>query len=596
MRKIVAAITWFLLSWPACAFAAAPPTQIKVDVVTITVEQQYEAVRSGGKSAMAVHFEMAKDWHFYASAETAVGGMNLKLEPSGPDYVSFSQPIFPKAHTYFDKALGQRLNVFSENFTVFIPFTVSQTEPSQPDLADATVEIGITGAVCSGFRCRVPNFGKLGTVTKISRDAPMGDAKFVVPAADVKQPGGPASMGRLASYSVLGALGLALLAGLLLNIMPCVWPVLPLIIMRIVEQAKQSKMRSILMGLCFCLGILLFFACFAAFNIILKLVTGTVLGWGDHFRNPVFVAGMALLLVVMALFMFGVFTIGLPSSIAGKSDPRKGFVGSVGMGLLAAILSTPCSFGILLAVLGWAQAQPLPTATIAIMFIGLGMALPYAILTSMPGLLTRLPKAGRWMELFKQALGFVLLAVAAWLIMVLPQQRRTPVLYFAVALAFCVWVWGTWVTYGTARLRKWVIRIIAVAVAVILGWALLKPPTKLIDWQPYDAGLIESAISEQKPVLIKFYADWCLSCKVIEKVVYSRKDVAELIDRKKVFAIKADTTAQGYPATIDLKNKYSELGVPVSMLFLPGRKEPVRWYDKTFADELKNLLQKLPAR
>jgi thiol:disulfide interchange protein DsbD len=200
------------------------------------------------------------------------------------------------------------------------------------------------------------------------------------------------------------------------------------------------------------------------------------------------------------------------------------------------------------------------------------------------------------MELCKQALGFVLLAVAAWLIMVLPQQRRTPVLYFAVALAFCVWVWGTWVTYSTARLRKWTIRISVVAVAVILGWALLKPPTKLIDWQPSDAGLIESAISEQKPVLIKFYADWCLSCKVIEKVVYSRKDVAELIDRKKVFAIKADTMAQGYPATIDLKNKYSELGVPVSMLFLPGRKEPVRWYDKTFADELKNLLQNLPAR
>jgi thiol:disulfide interchange protein DsbD len=379
--------------------------------------------------------------------------------------------------------------------------------------------------------------------------------------------------------------------------MPCVWPVLPLIVMRIVEQAKQDKGKSIAMGFTFCLGILLFFASLAGANIILQVFYGTVLQWGDQFRNPAFVAGMALLLVVLAQFCFGVFTIGVPSSIAGKSSLGKGYSGAVGMGFLAAILSTPCSFAILAAAFAWAQAQPLLLATVAIMVIGIGMAVPYAILTSMPGLLKRLPKAGRWMELFKQAIGFVLLVIAVKLIGALPQTRRTGVLYFAVVLGFCVWMWGGWVSYNTKLSRKWLIRIIAMALAAAAGWSFLRAPAgERISWQNYDTDLIETAKIEGRPVLIKFTADWCLSCQAVEKIVYSRKDVAKLIKEKGVLAIKADTTTKDLPATFALKNVYNEPGVPVSMLFMPGEKESVRWRGMSFADELKALLEKLPSK
>ena len=316
---------------------------------------------------------------------------------------------------------------------------------------------------------------------------------------------------------------------------------------------------------------------------------------GDQFRSPAFVAGMALLLVVLAQFCFGVFTIAVPSSIVSKSSSGKGYLGAVGMGFLAAILSTPCSFGILAAAFAWAQAQPLLLATVAIMVIGVGMAVPYAILTSMPGLLKRLPKAGRWMELFKQAIGFVLLVIAVKLIGVLPQVRRMGVLYFAVVLGFCVWMWGGWVSYNTKLSRKWLIRIIAMALAVVAGWSFLRAPVGgRISWQDYDTDLIESARIERRPVLIKFTADWCLSCQVVEKIVYSRRDVAKLIKEKGVLAIKADTTTKDLPATLALKNVYNEPGVPVSMLFMPGEKEPVRWRGISFADELKALLEKLP--
>jgi thiol:disulfide interchange protein DsbD len=541
---------------------------------------------------LAVHFKLKKDWHFYASAETAPGGMNLKLSPSSEKYINFSEPIFPQPHLYFDKSSGKNLEVFSDEFTVFLPFNVEPILLRSGTGFNVGIKVAIEGAVCSDIQCRVPDFGGLSTEVKIAYEPPMGNAKFVLPKATKAIPlSSLRTTGQWASYSVWFALGLAFLAGLSLNIMPCVWPVLPLIVMRIVEQAKQDKGKSIAMGFTFCLGILLFFASLAGANIVLQVFYGTVLQWGDQFRNPAFVAGMALLLVVLAQFCFGVFTIGVPSSIAGLG---KGYSGAVGMGFLAAILSTPCSFAILAAAFAWAQAQPLLLATVAIMVIGIGMAVPYAILTSMPGLLKRLPKAGRWMELFKQAIGFVLLVIAVKLIGALPQTRRMGVLYFAVVLGFCVWMWGGWVSYNTKLSRKWLIRIIAMALAIAAGLLFLRAPAKeRISWQSYDANLIESARAEGKPVLIKFTADWCLSCQAVEKIVYSRKDVAELIKKKGVLAIKADTTTKDLPATFALKNVYNEPGVPVSMLFMPSEKEPVRWRGISFADELKSALENI---
>ena len=591
MQKKAAVILCLILFFAINGLAAPPDSGvIKTDVVTISVEQQYEVVEPGSKSALAVHFKLKKDWHFYASAETAPGGMNLKLTPSSEKFTSFSEPIFPQPHLYFDKSSGKNLEVFSDEFTVFLPFNVEPILLRSGTGFNVGIKVAIEGAVCSDIQCRVPDFGELSIEVKIA-ESPMGEAKFVLPMSA----SAPGTTGQWAGYSIWFALGLAFLAGLSLNIMPCVWPVLPLIVMRIVEQAKQDKGKSIAMGFSFCLGILLFFASLAGANIVLQVFYGTVLQWGDQFRNPAFVAGMALLLVVLAQFCFGVFTIGVPSSIAGKSSLGKGYSGAVGMGFVAAILSTPCSFAILAAAFAWAQAQPLLLATVAIMVIGIGMAVPYAILTSMPGLLKRLPKAGRWMELFKQAIGFVLLVIAVKLIGALPQTRRMGVLYFAVVLGFCVWMWGVWVSYDTKLSRKWLIRIIAMALAAAAGWSFLRAPAgELIDWQNYDADLIETARIEGRPVLIKFTADWCLSCQAVEKIVYSRKDVAKLIKEKGVLAIKADTTTKDLPATFALKNVYNEPGVPVSMLFMPGEKESVRWRGISFANELKALLEKLP--
>jgi thiol:disulfide interchange protein len=192
-----------------------------------------------------------------------------------------------------------------------------------------------------------------------------------------------------------------------------------------------------------------------------------------------------------------------------------------------------------------------------------------------------------------------------WMITIVPQPQRNGVLYFAVVLGFCLWMWGGWVGFGSKLRNKIIVRVLAVALAVAAGFYLLKTPAKLIDWQSYDATRIEKAIEQDQPVLIKFTADWCISCKAVEQFVYSRRDVAAMIKEKDVLAVKADTTEKDYPATAALANTYHEPGVPVSILLLhprllvedkSGGGKDIRWHGKAFAGELIEQLKKLPSR
>jgi thiol:disulfide interchange protein DsbD len=539
-------------------------------------------------TVIAVIFKGSDDLHYYARSATApADGLNLKIQVTSDDF-AFGEIIFPKWH-FFTDPLGSKIEVYEGNFTIVIPITKFKT-PAKKVSSGGDVEVKISGIACTSKVCLPPFEETIQTTIDWSKRKLWREISLEEADDTTRQVIGP-------GFSIPFALGLAFLAGLTLNIMPCVWPVLPLIVMRIVEQAKAGKKQSQAMGFAFCFGILLFFASIAVANIILQIFYGTVLQWGDQYRNPIFVAGMVLLLVVLALMMFGIFNIGVPSSIAGKSGSGKGYSGAVGTGFLAAILSTPCGFGILAFAFGWAQTQHWLVATIVIMVIGVGMAVPYAILTSIPGLLKRLPKPGQWMELFKQGIGFVLLIIAVKLIGALPQAYRTNVLYFAVILGFCVWMWGGWVSFNTKPARKWLIRISAGLIVFAGGWVFLPTPAgDLVAWQDYDEAVIENALAEGKPVLIKFTADWCLSCQAIDKVVYHNEEIAQLIEEKEVVAIKADTTLDKYPATLALKNKYNEPGVPVTILFLPGSDEPVRLREILFKEKLIELLQELSSK
>ncbi len=576
-----------------CSFANAEE-KIKDEFAQAELILQYDKVLPDSNSAIEIKIELEKDWHFYADANAAPYGMSLKVTPQGKGLL-FSRPIFPKAQIYFDPVTSQKQAVYSGTFNVFVPF---KTEAKQQE---SEIKVSIDGLSCSQQLCRKAEY-ELSTKIEISKSAKMEKARFEINSTmDSRVRGNDEPR-----QSIGGAnhvLILAVVAGLLLNVMPCVWPVLPIIVLRLVGQAKKSpstpslrtsKAKSIAFGIAFGIGIILFFAALAAASIILKLGFGIIFQWGDQFRNQPFIIGMAILMVVLALYMFGLFTFAVPASMSGSGKQSGGFVGSVGMGFLAAVLSTPCSFAILAFVLAWAQTQPIPLATLTILLIGVGMALPYVILAAMPGLLNKIPKPGRWMELFKHATGFILLGIGVKLLEAIRLERITDILYYAIVISVCVWMWGVWVQYNTPKAKKWLIRLAAVILAIVFGFLLLSEPKKeIIDWQSYDAGVIAAAQEANKPVLIKFTADWCFSCKVLDKTVYSSKETAELIKSKGVLAIKADTTEYDYPASKALKEIYNEPAVPVTILLLPGNKTPVKLAGNLIKKELIENLRTL---
>jgi thiol:disulfide interchange protein len=575
---------WFLLpiivltafSFP---FSVSASNQIKDDFAEIKLSFKYEPVAPKSENLLYITFSLAKDWHFYADEKTTPEGMSLKITAGGKGLI-FSEPVFPKAQTYFDKVTNQKQAVYSGQFSVYVPFKTEAVEQT------TEIKVLINGLSCSQQLCSKASY-ELSKKLEISVSADMTKPAFIVPV----EPNSTPATGAGVNPAIV--LPLAILAGLLLNVMPCVWPILPIIVMRLVSQAQKSKAKSVLLGLAFALGIILFFVALAAVNIILKLGFGLVFQWGDQFRNPAFVVGMALLMVVLALYMFGLFTFGIPASVS-SGKQSEGFAGSVGMGFLAAVLSTPCSFAILTFVLAWAQTQPIPLATITFLLIGVGMALPYVILTMIPKLLEKIPKPGRWMELFKHATGFILLAIGVKLLEAVQLEKIIDVLYYAIVLTVCVWMWGVCVSYNSPAVKKWIIRLIAIALAIFFGFVFLSEPKKeLIDWQPYDAEIITSAQKNNQPVLIDFTADWCLSCKILDKTVYSNKQVADLIKQKGVLAIKADTTDYDYPAAKALREIYNEPAVPVSVLLLPGKDVPIKLRGNLIKNELIKNLQSL---
>lgn len=572
-------------------FTIAPADNDANNVLLASVDKEssfahIEPARMNSQQGIALIFQGTSDLHYYANPQNAPSPQyTLTIKAESSSFI-FGKPVFPEWKSFTDM-LGNKVDVYAGNFTIFIPIdSVTSPEPSEED-----IDVTISGLACTSKICLAPFEKTLKTKINYSRRQEWASISFKPASVTGRQ---AETTKASSAQPIWPALGLAFLAGLALNIMPCVWPILPLIVMRIVSQAKKSRGVSIALGFSFCLGILLFFALLAGANIALQLIYGTVLQWGDQFRNPVFVSIMALVLVLLALFMFGVFSITVPSVISSRQSSGKGYISAVGMGLLAAVLSTPCSFGILAASFAWAQSQPLDKATLGIMFIGLGMALPYFILTSMPGLLGRLPKPGRWMELFKQAVGFILLIIAVKLILALPEARLSGVLYFAVVLAFCAWMWGTWIDFNTKPFKKWLVRFTAIALASVAGWTFLSTANaKLINWQSYDDAVIQKAIDANQPVLIDFTADWCFSCQVVEKTVYSRKEIADLIKQKNILAIKADTTEKDFPATIALQKVFNEPGVPVTILLVPGPNPLIKFRGLLFADELKKQLENL---
>jgi thiol:disulfide interchange protein len=392
-----------------------------------------------------------------------------------------------------------------------------------------------------------------------------------------------------------GILALAFVGGLILNIMPCVLPVIALKILGFVQQANENPRRVRQLGLIYALGVIVSFLGLAAFVILIKQA-GRAASWGMQFQNPQFLVFITVLVTLVAMNLFGVFEItvsGKALDAAGGLAARKGASGAFFNGVLATILATPCTAPFLGAALGFAFASS--TAVILAVFftVAVGLAAPYVVLCWFPTWLKKLPKPGAWMEKFKIAMGFPMLATAIWLFSLASARfGKSGALYlglFLVLLGFAAWIFGEFVQRGSTR--RGLAGGLAVALALCgflycmegqLNWrhpvraasagGVIAEPGG-IEWQAWTPGAVEAARAQGKPVLVDFTADWCLTCQVNKKTSIEIPAVREKLKSLGVAAFLADNTEENPAITTELA-KYKRAGVPLVIVFPGNPKAP----------------------
>lgn len=376
----------------------------------------------------------------------------------------------------------------------------------------------------------------------------------------------------------------AFLGGLIMNVMPCVLPVIALKIFGFVGQGRQDPRRVFRLGLAFNAGVFAFFLGLAATVSRLKLA----FNFGYQFQNPYLLAAIIAVVFVFALSLLGVFEVSLGSGAASKLSAlsgREGYSGAFVHGLFTTLLGTSCTAPLLAGSLSYAATQSTPVIFLLFSAIAAGMCLPYFLLTARPAWLKYLPKPGPWMERVKQLMGFIMLALAAWLFTVLALRGGAVVagmIWFLFALGVACWVYGAF--HGSMLAR-----VIALAIPVAtyfpaLGGKLDAPGTSptvagahqtgSIEWIPYTEERLAEARRAGSPVFIDFTAEWCINCKVYERLVLSAPDVGAKFTEKKIVPLRADWTNTEDPVVTRALKSYGRVGVPLYVLYRPGEEQP----------------------
>lgn len=447
-----------------------------------------------------------------------------------------------------------------------------------------------------------PKTGTSTTPVAALIDAPVKASGQVADASDSLAQEGPQTS---SAGEFEGGIGLALLmafvGGMILNLMPCVLPVISLKVLSIIKMSGKSRSTTIKHGIAFAVGVLLSFWALAGVLLALQAY-GHAVGWGFQLQEPIFIAVLVAVLLIFSLSLFGVFEMGTGfASWAGTTEMKankqsSGLMSSVFNGVLATAVATPCTGPFLGSALGFAVTLPPAAALTIFTAIGLGMSFPYLLLTAFPQLVKWLPKPGDWMIAFKQFMGFLLVATIIWLLWVFGAHTDnfgiTLLLSSLFIMSIACWVYGRWCTpIRSRRVRKigllTCIGLMLIGSYVLVVSANVAPEyanqartRDLIDakqnpraWLPFNTAAIEQYRGEGKPVFIDFTAKWCLICQT-NHLVLSLDDLESKFEDLGIVKIKADWTRPDPAITKELR-KYGRNGVPLYLLYPPGATEPL---------------------
>lgn len=507
------------------------------------------------------------DWQISA----AVVDSTLLLQATPPAWfegVLQSIQFFPYAEMVIQNGAAQVLSETEDGYRLSIPLI--------PDW-DGTLDT-LGGVLVSDLGWRGS-----GSEKALAFRTPIGDS---LPGAAIGDRSG------------LNSLALALLfafaGGLILNLMPCVLPVLSIKILGFVKQAGEDPTKSVHHGLVFTLGVLASFWVLAGALLLLR-AGGEQLGWGFQLQSPLFVVILAVFLFLFGLSLFGVFEIGNSlMNVGQKSAGSGGYFGSFMSGVTATVVATPCTAPMMGSALGFALSQPALAAMAIFSSLGLGMAAPYLVLASSPRLLRFVPKPGLWMETLKEFMGFLLMATVIWLAWVLSiQTGAIGVLMLLVTLLFVglgAWILGRWgsdLNRSTAIRRAGQAAAIAVIVAgtvfsiVSIDSAAAAAPAAstesvegAIAWEPFSPEKVKTLRTEGRTVFVDFTAAWCLSCQVNKKVAFGSADVVAAFRDRNIAAIKADWTSRDETITRALA-EFGRNSVPLYVLYPSDGGDPI---------------------
>jgi len=398
--------------------------------------------------------------------------------------------------------------------------------------------------------------------------------------------------GKLLQWGFGGWLLLAFLGGVILNIMPCVLPVLSLKVFSLLKHAGQTRGQAFAYGLAYTLGVVLSFVVLAAALFALRGL-GERIGWGFQLQNPAFVVTLTLLLFVFALNLIGVFEMGVGLVGAdSKVARRKDLLGSFGTGILAAVVGAPCVGPLVGGASGVAlQADPLTGISVFAM-LGFGMAFPFLLLSVFPKLAAYLPKPGAWMEAFKQAMGFVLFAVVVFLLWVVGQsggvEGMVALLLALLLAALAAWIYGRWAAVSCPSQTR---RRASVLALLLLGLSLwggarfvgqsyaaavggVSERSAEAFWQSWSKERVASELAAGRSVFVDFTASWCLICQVNKRTALRTAGTRELFEAHGIVPLEADWTR--YDAAItDALESYGRSGVPLYLLHTPDGKTEI---------------------
>lgn len=375
---------------------------------------------------------------------------------------------------------------------------------------------------------------------------------------------------RTAFLSLWLALGLALLGGLLLNVMPCVLPVLSIKLLSVVDAGRLDRGIVRRSFLATAAGVVATFIALAVALIALR-AGGQALGWGLQFQSPTFIAVMATVVVLFAANLWGLFDISLPSGVGGGTGtgPTGGMTGAFLNGVFATVLATPCSAPFLGTAIAYALSRGAGETGAIFTALGIGMAAPYLLIAALPGLVRRLPRPGAWMALVKRVLGLLLLGTGLWLLSILLAQvgwQGAALVAGLLALAIAL------LAVGRHRTRFAAAGAIALSVAAVLAPSLSAPVAARFApearWETFDEMAIARLVADGRTVFVDVTADWCVTCKVNKALVLDRGAVADLLADPRIVRMRADWTNPD-AAIADYLARHNRFGIPFNVVYGP---------------------------